>query len=229
MISKIRLAIGICAALSSASSLAFAEPHNKAVLNQLVYEIRNPETKGEDFRKALEKIGEYLAVEVMDLLEQKKVDVETLTNASATHFLLEEQPVLVTILRAGVPLCMGVHKVFPDAEVGFIAMSRNEETLLPVVEYVAIPDIKDKCVILADTMIATAGSILDALKIIEARGPKKIYIIGAIAAEPGIQRIKQAYPSVHITAAAVDPTLNEKGYIVPGLGDAGDRAYGRKH
>ncbi|MBS0651339.1 MAG: uracil phosphoribosyltransferase [Verrucomicrobia bacterium] len=229
MISKIRLAIGIFAAFSSVNSFALAEPHHKTVLNQLVYEIRNPETKGEDFRKALEKIGEYLAIEVMDLLEQKKVDVETLTNASATHFLLEEQPVLVTILRAGVPLCMGVHKVFPDAEVGFIAMSRNEETLLPDVEYVAIPDIKDKSVILADTMIATAGSILDAIKIIEARGPKKIYIIGAIAAEPGIQRIKQAYPSVHIIAAAVDPTLNEKGYIVPGLGDAGDRAYGRKH
>ncbi|MBS0653889.1 MAG: uracil phosphoribosyltransferase [Verrucomicrobia bacterium] len=229
MISKMRLTIAVCAALTSFSPLAIAEQHHKTVLNQLVYEIRNPDTKGEDFRRALEKIGEYLAIEVMDLLEQKRVEVQTLTNATASHFLLEEQPVLVTILRAGVPLCMGVHKVFPDAEVGFIGMSRNEETLQPDVEYVAIPDIKDKCVILADTMIATAGSILDAVKIIEARGPRKIYVVGAIASEPGIQRIKEAYPSIHIIAAAVDPTLNEKGYIVPGLGDAGDRAYGHKH
>lgn len=228
MISKMPLALSVSAALFFATPLAIAEQHHQTVLNQLVYEIRNPETKGEDFRKALEKIGEYLALEVMDLLEQKRVDVETLTHASATHLLLEEQPVLVTILRAGIPLCMGVHKVFPDAEVGFIAMSRNEETLQPDVEYVAIPDLNDKCVILADTMIATAGSVLDAIKIIEERGAKKIYIIGAIAAEPGIQRIKQAYPSVNIIAAAVDPSLNEKGYIVPGLGDAGDRAYGRK-
>ena len=228
MLSTWRLMLGVCLILECAALPAFAQRVCSSALDHLVYQIRDPETKGGDFRQALEKIGEYLALEVMEQLEHEEVQIETLLGETATHRRLAEVPVLVTILRAGVPLCTGVQNVFSNAEMGFIAMSRNEETLQADVEYVAVPDLKGKHVILVDTMIATGGSILDALKLIELHNPKRVFVVGAIASEPGIERIRRAYPSVEILAAAIDPLLNDKGYIVPGLGDAGDRSYGHK-
>ncbi len=197
-------------------------------LNELVYEIRNPETRPGKFRKALEKIGEYLAHEALNELQTREVGVQTLTGAEAKQLLVDESPVLVTILRAGLPLNAGVQKIFPNAEVGFLAMSRNEETLKADITYIALPHLKGKSVILSDTMLATGGSLLDAIRIIEKQGPKRIFVISAIASLPGIERISKIYPDIKIFAAAVDPSLNEKGYIIPGLGDAGDRAYGKK-
>ncbi len=141
--------------LAMVSASLFAGPQ---VYQQLVYEIRNPETTSADFRHALEKIGENLAYEILEELGTKEVAVETLTGAEATHCLVDEIPVLVTILRAGIPLNHGVQKVFPDSEVGFIAMARNEKTLIADVSYVALPEITDKVVIIADTMLATGGS-----------------------------------------------------------------------
>lgn len=204
---------------------AFAGPQ---AINELVYEIRNPDTNAASFRQALEKIGEILAFDALEELSQKEVDIQTLTGSKATHFIVDEIPVLVTILRAGVPLNNGVHKVFPKAEVGFFAMSRNEETLKAELDYVALPDLKDKTVIISDTMIATGGSLLDAIAVVEKRGARKIFVIAAIASQEGVDRITQYNPFIRVFAAAVDPSLNEKGYIIPGLGDAGDRAYGKK-
>ncbi len=197
-------------------------------LHELVYEIRNPQTDSARFRQALEKIGEILAQDVLEELDTKEVAIQTLTGAEAAHLLVDEIPVLVTILRAGLPLNAGVQKVFPNAEVGFLAMSRNEETLKAQVDYIALPDLRGRSVILSDTMLATGGSLLDAIQIIEQRGPKKIFVIAALASKPGMERISKYNPSIKIFAAAVDPSLNDKGYIIPGLGDAGDRAYGRK-
>jgi uracil phosphoribosyltransferase len=198
-------------------------------LHQLVYEIRDPKTDPSHFRQALEKIGEYLAFNVLEQLPTREASLQTLTGAEAKHPLVAEQPVLVTILRAGLPLNLGVQKVFPNAPVGFLAMSRNEETFKAKVDYVALPDLKDQCVIISDTMLATGGSLLDAIQIIQQRSPKKIYVITAIAAQPGIERIREYDPNIQIFAAAIDPYLNHKAYIVPGLGDAGDRAFGMKH
>lgn len=201
--------------------------HSQA-LTQLVFELRDPQTNRAQFRQALEKIGEYLALDVLEELETREVKIRTLTGADASHSLIVENPVLVTILRAGLPLNAGVHKVFPDAEVGFLAMSRDEETLKARVDYIGVPDLENRSVILSDTMLATGGSLLDAIQIIEKYNPKQIFIIAAIASEPGIARILQYDPSIKIFAAAIDPCLNHKGYIVPGLGDAGDRSYGQK-
>lgn len=226
---KLSFPLSLCLAATITCSALGADQPFQTAINQLVYQIRNPETKGPQFRDALEKIGEYLGIQAMDRLNVARVDVQTLTNTVATHFLVEEQIVLVTILRAGIPLCLGVHKVFPEAEVGFIAMSRNEETLQPLVEYIALPEIQGKTVIVADTMIATAGSVIDAIRILQTCQPKKILVIGAIAAEPGIARIAREYPEIQVIAAVVDPALNDKGYIIPGLGDAGDRAFGCKN
>lgn len=197
-------------------------------IEQLVYEIRDPQTGRADFRNAVEKIGEYLALEVFEELEVEEKSIQTLTGAFASHSILIEQPVLVTILRAGLPLNAGVQRVFPDSDVGFLAMSRNEETLKAQTDYIALPNLRNRDVIISDTMLATGGSLIDAIQVIETHHPKQIFVIAAIASEEGILRIFERYPSIKIFAAAVDPMLNERGYIIPGLGDAGDRSYGDK-
>ncbi|HEY4831854.1 MAG TPA: uracil phosphoribosyltransferase [Waddliaceae bacterium] len=202
---------------------------DRLVLSHLIHDIRDPNTDKKHFREALEKIGEYLALEVLQDLNTKNVEIETLTGAKAVHVLCDEDPVLITILRGGVPMLVGMQEVFPNAEAGFLGMARNEETLKAVISYIGIPNVKDKCVIIADTMLATGGSMLDAIKIVEKQNPKQIILVCAIAAKKGIARILDYNPNIKIYAAVTDPLLNEKGYIVPGLGDAGDRCYGMKH
>lgn len=214
--------------LFTAVKMVAADSITTPALQRLIYEVRDPKTESEKFRDNLTKIGEYLAFQAIPELPTKQIQVNTLTGATAVHELCSEEPVLVTILRAGLPLCAGVQKVFPKSEVGFIAMSRNEETLKAKVEYIALPEMKDKTVIMVDTMIATAGSMLDAIKIIEQRNPRKILVIGAMASNYGISAILAHNANIKIFAAVVDPLLNEKGYIVPGLGDAGDRSFGKK-
>ena len=198
------------------------------ILESLVYKIRDLNTDKKEFREYLEKIGEYIAIDVAKDLKTKTQNIKTIMQVEAEHNLVDENIVLVTILRAGLPLFNGVFKVFPEAEAGFFAMQRNEKTLIASIEYVALPPIENKTVIIADTMLATAGSMLNAVKIIEKRNPKKIILICAIAAKEGIENILKHNPAIQIYPAYVDPVLNEVGYIVPGLGDAGDRCYGIK-
>ncbi len=201
---------------------------DRSSYEELLFELRDPSTGKQRFRKCLEKIGEYLAWEIVPELDGKDVTITTLTNAPATHHIRNEEPVLIAILRAGVPLCYGVQKVFPQSEVGFLGMARNEETLKAKVDYIALPDLTGKTVVFVDTMVGTGGSIIDAIQIIEKKQPKKIIVFCAFASQPGIDRILAYNPSVKIIAASIDPILNERGYIVPGLGDAGDRSYGPK-
>ena len=202
----------------------FANP----ILESLVYKIRDPQTNKEEFRKHLKKIGEYIAYDVAEDLNTKKQNIETVMQQDAEHNLVDEEIVLLTILRAGLPLFNGVFKVFPEAEAGFFAMQRNEKTLIASIDYVALPPLENKTVIIADTMLATAGSILNAVKIVEKRNPKQIIVICAIAAKDGIEAVLEHNKDIKIYPAYVDPVLNEVGYIVPGLGDAGDRCYGNK-
>ena len=146
----------------------------------------------------------------------------------ANHDIVKEEIILITVLRAGIPFYLGIEKVFPDSESGFLGMMRNEETLKAKIDYIAIPPLKGKTIILADTMIATGGSIIDAIKILEKFQPKRIIVVGVIVAVDGIDRILSYDKRIKIFAGAVDPILNNKGYIIPGLGDAGDRSYGEK-
>ncbi len=174
-----------------------------------LHPIRNPQTQRADFRNSLESIGEYMALQILEELPSEPKSIRTLTNEEASHSLPCEEPVLVTILKTV-----------------FFAMARNEKTLKADTSYIAFPDIKDKYVILSDTMLGTGGSIIDALTILYSKGPKKIYVLVAIASQTEIDGVKGKFPEAALFPAAVDPKLNDKGYIVPGLGDAGDRCYG---
>lgn len=198
-------------------------------LERLIYQIRDPSIEAAHFRETLSRIGELLAMKALSEIPMEAVTLKTLTGATATHWIASENPVLVTILRAGLPLNEGVLRIFPEAHVGFLAMSRDEETLEPKTDYIALPDLRGKVVILSDTMLATGSSLVEALKILQKQRPKKIIVLAAIASQYGVEKLEKFDPSVALFTGAIDPYLNEKGYIIPGLGDAGDRAYGKKY
>lgn len=201
---------------------------NHPAMEQELYTLREPSSDRKTFRAAMKRVGEYLALEVSKDLDIQTVTVETILGMEAKHELLSEDVVLVTILRAGLPMLKGFASVFPDAEMGFFAMARDEETLKAKIDYIALPKMEKKTVIIIDPMIATGGSMLDAIKIIEKYHPKRIIAAGAFATEKGMARIKEHNPNIVFYTGVVDPILNDVGYIVPGLGDAGDRAYGNK-
>jgi uracil phosphoribosyltransferase len=194
-------------------------------LERLVYELRNPQTRSKDFREA---IGEYLVIEIARNLETKEQGITTLLEREAKHKLLREQPTLIGILRAGISLYNGLQRAFPEAESGFIGAARDEKTLKAVISYIAIPRIEERTAILADTMLATGGSLIDSIEAIKKHKPGRIIIASAIASEKGIRRIQDYDSRIRIYAAQIDPELNDQGYIMPGLGDAGDRCYGQK-
>jgi uracil phosphoribosyltransferase len=197
-------------------------------LEKQLYIIRDPATNRPQFRKAMKNIGFSLASNIAKRLQTKDVQIKTVLNTEAKHTLIDEPVVLVTILRAGLPMLDGMMKVFEEAEVGFLAMKRNEHTLKPTLFYQGMPSLEGKTVILVDPMIATGGSMLDAVRAVEKLNPKKIIVAGVVSTMAGIECVQQALSSPEVFSAAIDPELNEKGYIVPGLGDAGDRAFGIK-
>ncbi|MEM4260768.1 MAG: uracil phosphoribosyltransferase [Candidatus Woesearchaeota archaeon] len=198
------------------------------IIEQYILKARDPNTKPSEFQNCISKIGEYLALDVTKILSTTKKSVKTILEKEAIHNVISEQPILVVILRAGLMIYEGVKKVFPESEAGFIGEMRNEQTLKSKIGYSSLPNLREKIVIICETMIATGGSILEAIKLIERQKPKKIIIIGAIASKQGIDNILKYNNSISIFIATIDPEINNKGFIVPGLGDAGDRAYGEK-
>lgn len=198
------------------------------VVEDLVCKLRDPSTDAQMFREILEEIGVFLGYEIGKELKTVEKRVTTVLDSVAVHEVYERSPVLVCVLRAGVPLYNGLQRVFPLAESGFIGAMRDEETLKAEISYVALPDLKGKDVVLIDTMIATAGSVMDSIEMLEKHEPRRIFVVGVIASSEGVEKIKAKYENVKVFVAAVDSKLNDKGYIVPGLGDAGDRCFGKK-
>ena len=157
------------------------------------------------------------------------VQVETPLEVTTQYKVPEESIAIVPILRAGLGMVNGVHKVFPTAKVGHIGMYRDEETLEPQEYYCKLPDgIEHKTVLLVDPMLATGGSVCDALAALKKRGCKNIRFMCIIAAPEGVQKVAEAYPDIPVYVSTLDRQLNEHGYILPGLGDAGDRLFGTK-
>ena len=181
------------------------------------------------FRQLLREISQLLAYEITRELPLKTEHIETPLEAVDAPVLAGKKMALVSILRAGNGLLDGVLELIPGARVGFVGLYRDEKTLQPVQYYFKVPDaLEDRLVIAVDPMLATGNSSAAAIDLLKNAGAKNIRFMCLLAAPEGVKRMKNTHPDVPIVTAALDSHLNENGYIVPGLGDAGDRMFGTK-
>ena len=191
--------------------------------------LRNKATGTKEFRDLVNEIAMLLCYEATRDLPTEEVEIETPVSVARTKVLAGHKLALVPILRAGMGMLDGMLTLIPAAKVGFIGLYRDESTLQPVEYFCKLPsDIEERDVLVLDPMLATGGSASDAISQIKKHGARHIKFICLIAAPDGIEALHTAHPDVDIYIAAKDERLNENGYIVPGLGDAGDRIYGTK-
>ncbi len=195
--------------------------------HKLTY-LRDINTKHFIFKKTVDEITLLMAYEATRNLTLKPKDIETPIE-KMTGNVLEKEVVIVPILRAGLGMVEGILTLIPTARTGHLGMFRDPKTLEPVVYYKKFPDqIKDGAVFVVDPMLATGVSAIEAIKIVKESGAKNICFMGLVGCPEGVEALHQAHPDVPIYLAALDEKLNEHAYIVPGLGDAGDRLYGTK-
>lgn len=191
--------------------------------------LRDVTTTTQMFRQLVNELTLLLTYEATKELATETVDIETPLQWTSADRISGKKVAVCPILRAGMGMLDGVLSLIPGARVGFIGLYRNEETLQAVEYFVKLPnDISDRDVILLDPMLATGNSTAAAVTIVKAAGATSVRLIALIAAPEGIERIHREHPDVSIVVASIDTALNDKGYIVPGLGDAGDRLYGTK-
>ncbi len=189
------------------------------ILHKLAF-IRDKNTGSKDFRELVEEVAMLMAYEVTRDIQVEEVEIETPICKTKCKVLAGKKLAIVPILRAGLGMVDGMLKLIPAAKVGHIGLYRNEETLMPVEYFCKLPqDIEERDVIVTDPMLATGGSAVDAIRALKKRGAKNIRLMCLVAAPIGIKAVMDAHP---------DECLNEHGYIVPGLGDAGDRLFGTK-
>ena len=198
------------------------------VQHKLSY-LRDKDTPTVHFRKLANELTLLLTYEATKDLVTEEVEVDTPLERTSVPRISGKKVAVCPILRAGVGMLDGVLSLIPVARVGFIGLYRNEETLQPVEYYVKLPaDVADRDVLLLDPMLATGNSTAAAVTTLKNAGASSITLIALIAAPEGVSHIEEEHPDVRIVVASIDSHLNEKGYIVPGLGDAGDRLYGTK-
>lgn len=191
-------------------------------------QMRRKDTKTKDFRQNLDEIGGLMAYEITRNVPVKEVEIETPITTCKTYEL-EKDIILVPILRAGLGMVNGISNLIPTVKVAHVGMYRDEETLQPHTYFEKYPpNIDDAVVIIVDPMLATGGSANAAIDMVQKQGAKDIRLVCLVGAPEGVAAIEKAHPEVDIYLAALDEKLNEKGYIVPGLGDAGDRIFGTK-
>ena len=191
--------------------------------------LRDVNTDTEMFRRLVNELTLLLTYEATKDMGVEEVEVETPLEPTRAYRIPGKKVAVCPILRAGIGMLDGVLSLVPVARVGFIGLYRNEETLEPVEYYVKLPaDIAEREVLLLDPMLATGNSTAAAVSMLRDAGVQQITLVSLIAAPEGIARIERDHPDVHVVVASIDSHLNERGYIVPGLGDAGDRLYGTK-
>lgn len=191
--------------------------------------MRDKNTGTKAFKELVKELATLLTYEATRELALRDVKVETPVATANCKMLQGRKLAIVPILRAGLGMVEGVQALIPAAKIGHIGLYRDPETLNPVEYYCKMPpDIGERDVFVVDPMLATGGSACDAIRMIKARGAKNIKFLGLIAAPEGIDRLHKEHPDVDIYCAALDEKLNDHGYIVPGLGDAGDRIFGTK-
>ena len=190
--------------------------------------LRDARTDPEAFRRGLGEVASLMVYEATRSFQTKSVSVTT-PLAKTRGAQLKHEVVLVPILRAGLGMMSSILQLIPHARVGFIGLKRHEQTLHASVYHKSLPaDLSSFEIILIDPMLATGGSTAAALKLLAERGARRVRLVSLVAAPEGIARVHERYPELPIFTAAIDEKLNAKGYIVPGLGDAGDRMFGTK-
>jgi uracil phosphoribosyltransferase len=196
--------------------------------HKLTY-IRDINTSKKEFKELVNEVAMLMAYEITKDMPLEEVEIETPICKTKAKVLAGKKLVLVPILRAGIGMVDGILKLVPSARVGHIGLYRDEETLKPVSYYFKIPsNCEDRDFILIDPMLATGGSAVYAANMLKDAGAKSIKFMCLIAAPEGVKKFCESHPDIKVYAAALDEKLNEKGYIVPGLGDAGDRLFGTK-
>ncbi len=191
--------------------------------------LRDEKTSMKEFRELIEEITTLMTYESLKDVPTVTKTVKTPLETCEQQVVADNSIAIVPILRAGLGMVNGVHVLFPSARVGHIGMYRNEETLEPCEYYCKLPkDIENKLVLLVDPMLATGGSACDAITQLKKRGCKNIKFMAIIGAPEGVAKVAEAHPDVKIYVSTLDRCLNENGYILPGLGDAGDRLFGTK-
>lgn len=199
------------------------------VIKHKISILRDVNTGSNEFRSIIKEIAMILAYEATEDLELEEYDVKTPITTTTGYKLSGKKLGIVPILRAGLGMVDGVLEVFPAAKIGHIGMYRDEETLQPIEYYSKLPlDVDKRDIIVIDPMLATGGSACDAIEKLKEKGCNSIRLLSIIAAPEGIKKLREDHPDVHITVAQLDDGLNENSYIVPGLGDAGDRLFGTK-
>lgn len=191
--------------------------------------LRDKETGSKDFRELVEEIALLMCYEVTRSMPVEEIDIETPICKAKAKSLAGKKVGIIPILRAGLGMVPGMLKLIPAAKVGHIGLYRDPKTLKPVEYYCKLPsDIEERDIIVTDPMLATGGSSSDAITLLKKRGAKNIKLMCLVAAPEGLEYVTKHHPDVEIFTAAIDEKLNEHGYIVPGLGDAGDRLFGTK-
>ncbi len=189
--------------------------------------MRNKKTGSKDFRELLEEVAMLMGYELTRDLPLEEVTIETPLTKMKAKMISGKKLAIVPILRAGLGMVDGLQSLIPVAKVGHIGLYRDPESHVPVEYYCKLPpDISERIVMLVDPMLATGGSAVDALDNLKKRGCKQIRVMCLVAAPEGVRRVQEAHPDVDIYTASLDDHLNEHAYIVPGLGDAGDRIFG---
>ncbi len=191
--------------------------------------IRDINTGSKDFRDLVTEVSMLMAYEVTRDFPLEEIEIETPMMKMKSEVLQGKKVGLVPILRAGLGMVEGMLRIIPAAKVGHIGLYRDHDTLKPVEYYCKLPqDIEERDLILLDPMLATGGSMCASLELLKSRNPKSIKVVSLIAAPEGLKAVTEAHPDIDIYVASLDKCLNEHAYILPGLGDAGDRLFGTK-
>ncbi|MCK1994541.1 uracil phosphoribosyltransferase [Peribacillus muralis] len=198
------------------------------IQHKLAY-IRDINTGTKEFRELVDEVASLMAFEITRDMPLEEVEIQTPVSTAKVKMLSGKKVGIVPILRAGIGMVDGIIKLIPAAKVGHVGLYRDPETLQPVEYYAKMPsDLAERECIVVDPMLATGGSAIEAIRSIKKRGAVNIKFMCLIAAPEGVDALKEAHPDVDIYIAGLDEKLNEHGYIVPGLGDAGDRLFGTK-
>ncbi len=201
---------------------------NHPLIQHKVTLMRKKETGSKDFRNLLEEITMLMGYEITRDFPLEDVEIETPVSKMTGKQISGKKIGIVPVLRAGLGMVQGLLDLMPNAKVGHIGLYRDPKTLEPVEYYCKLPDVQNRDFIIVDPMLATGGSASAAISLLKAKGIQHIKLMCLVAAPQGVEKVNTDHPDVRIFVAALDDTLNEHGYIIPGLGDAGDRIFGTK-